>query len=111
MQHGGGGGGGGGGSSSSRGDNAMVVAVRIRPMSPKEVEGGAQKCCKVINGKYVVIAKAGIAGRYLRSQQGKAKRVAGDDRREKKRFTVKTNSLFSLPTPYQQVPPTSTPST
>jgi len=67
MQHGAGG---GGGATSSGGDNAMVVAVRIRPLSPKEVQAGAQKCCKVINGKYVVIAKAGIAGRYLRSQQG-----------------------------------------
>lgn len=55
----------------------MVVAVRIRPMSPKEVQNGAQKCCKVINGKYVVIAKAGIAGRYLRSQQGML--VGGDE--------------------------------
>ena len=76
--HGGAGAGGGGEASSSAGDNAMVVAVRIRPMSPKEVQGGATKCCKVINGKYVVIAKAGIAGRYLRSQQGCSNEYAFD---------------------------------
>lgn len=31
--------------------NNMVVAVRIRPLSAREREAGAQKCCKVINGK------------------------------------------------------------
>jgi hypothetical protein len=31
--------------------NNMVVAVRIRPLSPRELEAGATKCCKVIKGK------------------------------------------------------------
>ena len=56
----------------------MVVAVRVRPLSPKEIQAGAQNCCKVINNKIVVIAKAGIAGRYLRSQQGSSNEYAFD---------------------------------
>lgn len=43
--------GGGGGGGVIDAANNMVVAVRIRPLSPREVEAGATKCCKVINGK------------------------------------------------------------
>lgn len=56
----------------------MTVAVRIRPLSPREIEQGATKCAKVVNGKIVVISKAGIAGHYLRSQQGSSNRYAFD---------------------------------
>lgn len=31
--------------------NNMVVAVRVRPLSPKEEAAGCQACCKVINQK------------------------------------------------------------
>ncbi len=50
-------GGGGGGASMdvasapAAHSNNMVVAVRIRPLSPRESEQGAQKCCKVIKNK------------------------------------------------------------
>lgn len=51
---GGGGGGAWGGGGSAQHDttaNNMVVAVRIRPLSPRELANGATKCCKVIKGK------------------------------------------------------------
>ena len=72
------GGGGGGSSSSSSHNNNMIVAVRIRPLSPREVQAGAQKCCKAVKNQFVVIAKSGIAGRYLRSQQGSSNEYAFD---------------------------------
>jgi hypothetical protein len=81
----------------------MVVAVRIRPMSPKEVQGGAQKCCKVINGKYVVIAKAGIAGRYLRSQQGILRGKELPHVMEEKEEIHSQASPFPRPTPYPKL--------
>lgn len=68
----------GGGAAAMDVGNNMVVAVRIRPLSPRETEAGATKCCKVVNGKIVVISKAGIAGRYLRSQQGSSNEYAFD---------------------------------
>jgi hypothetical protein len=48
---------------------AMVVAVRIRPLSSKEVSAGQKSCCTAINGNTIAIKKEGN-GSYLKSQQG-----------------------------------------
>ena len=52
------------------GRGAMVVAVRIRPLSSKEVNAGHKSCCTAINGKTIAIKKEGNAAMYLKSQQG-----------------------------------------
>ena len=59
-------------SSSKDEDNkgAMVVAVRIRPLSKKEVNAGHKSCCTAINGNTIAIKKEGNAAMYLKSQQG-----------------------------------------
>jgi len=49
----------------------MLVAVRIRPLSTKELDNGNVSCCTVLNNQVVAIRKEGLAGRYLRSQQGR----------------------------------------
>lgn len=49
----------------------MVVAVRIRPLSQKEIESGHHSCCSVLNSNIVTIKKDGQAGNYLKSQQGR----------------------------------------
>lgn len=47
----------------------MVVAVRIRPLSHKELGAGVRPCCRVFNNRTVIIEKE-QAGKYLRSQKG-----------------------------------------
>jgi kinesin family protein 18/19 len=49
---------------------AMVVAVRIRPLSSKEINAGQKSCCTAINGNTIAIKKEGNAAMYLKSQQG-----------------------------------------
>jgi hypothetical protein len=49
-------------------DKSMVVAVRLRPLSPKEIEGGSKSCCTVIDNSIVAIRKEGSGG-YLKSEQ------------------------------------------
>ena len=52
-------------------DRGILVAVRIRPLSSKEVDAGAQVCCEILDGsKIVTISQAGVAGSYLKSQAG-----------------------------------------
>ena len=48
----------------------MIVAVRIRPLSPRE-QLNHQSCCAVINDHVVSIKKDGLIGRYLKSEQGR----------------------------------------
>jgi hypothetical protein len=50
---------------------SMHVAVRIRPLSSREEAQGFTSCCSVINHNVVAIRKDGLAGMYLRSQQGR----------------------------------------
>ncbi len=54
------------------GDNQqkMVVAVRIRPLSTSEREGGHSSCVSVINNSIVAIKKGSSSGAYLKSQSG-----------------------------------------
>lgn len=49
----------------------MMVAVRIRPLSKKEVAVGHSPCCSVIGGNTVAIKREGNAAMYLKSQQGR----------------------------------------
>lgn len=51
-------------------DKSMIVAVRVRPLSQKEIDNGNKSCCNVINGNIVAISKEGEAGGYLKSQLG-----------------------------------------
>jgi kinesin family protein 18/19 len=51
-------------------DKSMIVAVRVRPLSQKEIDNGNKSCCNVINGTIVAISKEGEAGGYLKSQLG-----------------------------------------
>lgn len=53
------------------GASNMFVAVRIRPLSQKELEGGHTPCCHVVDGKVVAIRKEATGGAYLRSQLGR----------------------------------------
>ena len=53
------------------GSKGMLVAVRIRPLSKKEEDSGHRSCCSVLNNQIVAIRKGGLAGSYLKSQQGR----------------------------------------
>jgi hypothetical protein len=50
----------------------MTVAVRIRPLSQREIDAGHSSCCDVVNGSIVAIRKGGNAAMYLKSQQGRS---------------------------------------
>jgi hypothetical protein len=52
----------------SSADKHMVVAVRVRPLSSREIETGCTPCCEVINNSIVAIRKRGTGG-YLKSEQ------------------------------------------
>jgi hypothetical protein len=54
-----------------KGSKNMLVAVRIRPLSQREMDAGHSPCCNAINGNIVAIRKEGNASMYLRSQQGR----------------------------------------
>lgn len=58
-------------------DKAMVVAVRVRPLSSKEIEGGAKSCCQIINNTVIAIKKEGTGG-YLKSEQAIVNEYAFD---------------------------------
>jgi kinesin family protein 18/19 len=47
----------------------MVVAVRIRPLSTKELDAGQRSCVSVVNGQTIAIKKSGDPTQHLRSQQ------------------------------------------
>lgn len=49
-------------------DKSMVVAVRIRPLSHKEIESGSKTCCELLPNNVIVIKKGGTGG-YLKSEQ------------------------------------------
>ena len=49
-------------------DKSMIVAVRLRPLSAKEIESGYHSCCNVINDDSIVIRKEGNGG-YLKSDK------------------------------------------
>ena len=47
----------------------ISVAVRIRPLTKKEIESGLQPCCQSIRGEPVIaITKSGDINGYLKSQ-------------------------------------------
>ena len=47
----------------------MVVAVRVRPLSSKELESGQKSCITTVNGQTIAIKKFGDPSGYLKSQQ------------------------------------------
>ena len=60
-------------------NKGILVAVRIRPLSSKEVESGAQACCESLGHSNVVtISQAGVVGSYLKSQAGTVNEYAFD---------------------------------
>jgi hypothetical protein len=54
--------------SASPDQKGMMVCVRVRPLSQKELDAGIRNCCQVINGSIVAIRKEGSGG-YLKSEQ------------------------------------------
>jgi kinesin family protein 18/19 len=60
-------------------EKGMIVAVRIRPLSQKEIDSGVQTCCQVLDKSNIVtISQAGVAGSYLKSQLGTINEYAFD---------------------------------
>lgn len=60
-------------------NKGILVAVRIRPLSSKELEAGAQSCCELLDKTNIVtITQAGIVGSYLKSQAGTVNDYAFD---------------------------------
>ncbi len=51
------------------GSEHIVVAVRVRPLSAKEVQEGKRSCCDVLTRNTLVIRKGADPGAYLRSQK------------------------------------------
>lgn len=45
------------------------MAVRIRPLSKKELAAGIQSCCQTLGSQNIAIKKGGDANGYLKSQQ------------------------------------------
>ena len=60
-------------------NKGILVAVRIRPLSSKELDAGAQSCCELLDKTNIVtITQAGIVGSYLKSQAGTVNDYAFD---------------------------------
>ena len=57
----------------------IVVAVRVRPLSKKEVASGIKPCVQVISDNLVAIRKGGDAGNYLKSQMMQLNEYAYDE--------------------------------
>lgn len=53
---------------STEGNSGIVVAVRIRPLSTKELSSGIRSCCEVIDDSVVAIKKGADGNAYLKSQ-------------------------------------------
>jgi hypothetical protein len=75
----------------------MVVAVRVRPLSSREVENGHKKCVSVINNSIVAIRKEGNGG-FLKSEQDQLNDycfdVAFDDNSTQSEVYEKTTKKF-----------------
>jgi Kinesin motor domain len=60
-------------------NKGILVAVRIRPLSSKELDAGEQSCCELLDKTNIVtITQAGIVGSYLKSQAGTVNDYAFD---------------------------------
>lgn len=62
----------------SKVNGGILVAVRIRPLSKKELESGIQSCCQAIGNTSVAIKKGGDQGGYLKSQMASISEYAFD---------------------------------
>ncbi|EQC32541.1 hypothetical protein SDRG_09864 [Saprolegnia diclina VS20] len=56
----------------------VIVAVRLRPISEKELQEGQRSCCSVANDQTVVIEKEAARVGYLKSQKGSSNEYAYD---------------------------------
>jgi kinesin family protein 18/19 len=56
----------------------ILVAVRLRPLSVKEISLGIQSCCQSVDQSLVAIKKFGEIGGYLKSQQASVNDYAFD---------------------------------
>lgn len=63
---------------SINGDN-MLVAVRMRPLSMKELQSGQRSCCEVMGDKIVAITKAKKPGAVLKSEMGSVNEYQFDE--------------------------------
>ncbi|GMH54382.1 hypothetical protein TrRE_jg6810, partial [Triparma retinervis] len=63
---------------SINGDN-MLVAVRMRPLSKKELQSGQKSCCEVMGNKIVAITKAKKPGAVLKSEMGSVNEYQFDE--------------------------------
>ncbi|GMH95935.1 hypothetical protein TrVE_jg11889 [Triparma verrucosa] len=59
--------------------NNMLVAVRMRPLSRKEIQGGEKSCCQVVGNKIVAITKAKRPGAVLKSEMGSVNEYQFDE--------------------------------
>jgi kinesin family protein 18/19 len=50
-------------------EKGILVAVRIRPLSKKELSSGNESCCQTLGDKNIAIRKGGNAKVHLKSQQ------------------------------------------
>ncbi|KDO32722.1 hypothetical protein SPRG_02420 [Saprolegnia parasitica CBS 223.65] len=57
---------------------SSYVAVRLRPISEKELQEGQRSCCHVANDQTVVIEKEAARVGYLKSQKGSSNEYAYD---------------------------------
>lgn len=65
--------------SSEAENKSIMVAVRIRPLSQKEIDSGLKPCChRLENSNIVTISQASVAGSYLKSQAGTLNEYAFD---------------------------------
>ncbi|GMI01896.1 hypothetical protein TrLO_g8118 [Triparma laevis f. longispina] len=59
--------------------NNMLVAVRMRPLSKKEIQTGEKSCCQVLGSKIVAITKAKRPGAVLKSEMGSVNEYQFDE--------------------------------
>ena len=59
--------------------NNMLVAVRMRPLSKKEIACGEKSCCEVIGNKIVAITKEKRVGAVLKSEMGSVNEYQFDE--------------------------------
>lgn len=62
----------------SAGEEGIIVAVRIRPLSKKELSAGIVSCCQTLGESNIAIRKNGDAQNFLKSQMAMLNEYAFD---------------------------------
>lgn len=76
------------------------MAVRVRPLSPKEISAGQNVCCHVTSESTISIVKCGDENGYLKSQQTSVNEYAFDfvfDELSSQRNVFEKTTLSFLP--------------